>query len=158
MAHIFENKFLPAAFLAAALVAALALQHVFGWTPCPLCIVQRLTAVGLLLSLIALAFVPPRGIDYVILVAALLSGAGIATGGLQLYMVLQPAAETCGPGLAMTISNLVDMIPGSAWFLEGAGSCSEARYAVLGLPLPLLSACTHAMALGLAVFQLGKRN
>lgn len=141
----------PALALGAALLGALLLQHLLGWQPCPLCILQRLSAIALFLGLLAYAFTSGLARSIALGVSGLACGAGLVFAGLQLWLLYTPATETCGPGLALTISQLVDSLPGSAWLLEGAGACEDARYNILGLPLAAWSAAAHVFALGWAV-------
>lgn len=158
MLKLLTNNYLPALYLALTLVGALVLQHIFGWVPCPLCVLQRLTAIGLLVSLLFLARASGRGADAALVFATLFTGAGLATGGVQLHMVLQPSAESCSPGLGQALANFVEALPGTAWLLEGAGSCGDTAYSFFGIPLAAWSMLAHGTALGLAYWQLEKRN
>lgn len=138
----------PAGFVGASIVGALALQHVMGWLPCPLCVLQRLSALALFLAL--LLWRPSGGRKGFLLLGGLATLAGVAAAGSHLYLLWTPQTATCGPGLALTVAKLVDAMPLGAWFLEGAGACEDARYSVLGLPLPLWSLAVHVAATGWA--------
>lgn len=138
---------LPCVFMLLVLLGALTLQHVFGWLPCPLCILQRLSSIGMLGCLVASAFVSGRRASLAALfLASAFAAAGLVAGGAHLWLLAQPASGSCGPGLARFVGQLVDALPGSDWLLEGAGACEDARYQVLGLPLPAWSMAAHAFA------------
>lgn len=153
LTRAFQHPVAPATALGLALAAALALQHVFGWAPCPLCIVQRLTAIALALILVGYALAPQNSKDYLLAAGALVTGAGLLSAGAHLTLLYAPTDGTCGPGLALAVSRLVDAIPGTAWLLEGAGACADTRYAVFGIPLAAWSALAHVGALSLAIWQ-----
>jgi disulfide bond formation protein DsbB len=148
---LFDSAAGPAAALALSMLGALALQHILGWPPCPLCILQRLTATALLLSLGAAAFTRGNVRQAAIVTAGLATGAGLFFAGAQLWLLANPTAGSCGPGLALTMSQLAEAIPGSAWLLEGAGACDDARHVVLGLPLAFWSGAVHLLAFSWAV-------
>lgn len=124
------------------LLAALMLQHVMGWLPCPLCILQRLSLIGLMISLLVWAPKHPTR-KYGMLAVLVFCAAGVAGAAAQLHLLMAPQSTTCGPGLALTLNQIVEALPAGAWLLEGAGACDEARYSILGLPLPLYSAVAH---------------
>ena len=145
----------PGLFVGASIVGALALQHLLGWQPCPLCILQRLSSLALLLAL--LLWRPTGARKGFLFLAGLATLAGVAAAGAHLYLLWTPQTASCGPGLALTVAKVVDAMPLGAWFLEGAGACEDARYNVLGLPLPLWSLAVHVAATGWA-FWLQKRS
>lgn len=151
--HSPKAAFAPAALLAGALCCALALQHLLGWLPCPLCIVQRLTALLLLAALVGFGFTKPRrpARHAWLWIAGLAAVAGAVAAGAHLWLLVQPQAGACGPGLARWVGNLVDAIPGSQWLLEGVGGCEDARYVLAGVPLPAWSGATHLASAGLAI-------
>ena len=134
----------PAAAVLAGLVGALALQHVFGWAPCPLCILQRLTAIALALCLWAWAWCKPsRARDLALAAAVAFAVTGIWAAGAHLWILFGPQDGACGPGVARFVGHLVDALPGSEWLLEGGGACEDARYQLLGLPLPAWAGALH---------------
>lgn len=138
-------------FLASTIVGALALQHLLGWLPCPLCILQRLTALALLGALALHTVQSPRLRAVGLWVGFQACAFGLLFAGAHLWMLAFPAEGTCGPGLALFTTRLVEALPGSAWLLEGAGACANADYAIFGLPLPAWSALAHAGAMSLAL-------
>lgn len=147
-----KASFAPAALLACAVGGALALQHLLGWLPCPLCIVQRLTALFLLVALIGFGLTQPRShARHACLgLAGIAAVAGAVAAGAHLWLLIQPQTGACGPGLARWVGHLVDAIPGSQWLLEGAGVCEDARYVLAGIPLPAWSGAAHLASAGLA--------
>jgi disulfide bond formation protein DsbB len=136
---------LPALVVGAGMIGALSLQHLLGWVPCALCIVQRLTSIGLLVGL-SLFAMSAKG-SWLRIVAwglsALAAIGGVVAAGAHLSLIWSSEPVTCGPGVALYVAQLVDLIPGSAWLLEGSGPCEEARYQLLGLPLPVWSGLLH---------------
>lgn len=153
LVRVFQHPAAPASALTLTLLAALVLQHLLGWAPCPLCILQRLTAVALAIVLAVFALCPPKHKDYLLALGALVTGAALLSAGAHLVLIYGPADGTCGPGLALAVSRLAEAIPGSAWLLEGAGVCADTRYAIFGVPLAAWSALAHVGALGLALWQ-----
>lgn len=141
----------PALALGAAILGALFLQHLLGWQPCPLCILQRLSAIALFLGLLGYAFASGLFRHLALALCGLACGAGVVFAGIQLWLIYSPASATCGPGLALTIAQLVDTLPGSAWLLDGAGACEDARYNIFGLPLAAWSAVVHLFTLAWAM-------
>lgn len=133
-----------AGFLLISMASALGLQHLLGWQPCPLCILQRLTAAALLLCLVTFAWSKSEPLrDFALWSSHLAAGTGVIFAVSHLWLLANPQVETCGPGLSLFFSQLVEALPGSAWFLEGAGACDDARYAILGIPLPAWALAAH---------------
>ena len=135
------------------IVVALALQHLLGWLPCPLCVLQRLTSLALLIPLLArLGLTPGSSKDNVALaVCALFALAGAGASVAHLWVLGHPSDEACSPGLARMAMHLVDAIPGSEWLLEGSGACEDARYKLFGLPLPAWSLLSQTGSFALAL-------
>ncbi len=147
-------RFIPLGTLLSAMAAALVLQHVYDWQPCPLCIIQRLTVLGLAVAVALFAWSKPGSSRalWLIGVAIAFAMAGLAAAGAHLWLLAQPATGACGPGLARMMMHLVDALPGSEWLLEGSGACDDARYVVIGVPLPAWSGLAHLLAVVLAVY------
>lgn len=160
LSRLLFSSWTPAAVLALGLVSALVLQHAFGWLPCPLCIIQRLSAIALFAALMGFGATRPgswaRRVS--VAVAALAMLAGLAGAGAHLWLLFGPQTQSCGPGIALFVAQLVDALPGSEWLLEGAGFCEDARYQVLGVPLPAWSGALHVVAFGLMAWQLRGRR
>ena len=135
---VLANRASPSVLVAAGLVAAMLLQHLVGWAPCPLCIIQRLTSIALLLSLVVFARSRVGGRVRVatVVVAGAAALAGLTAAASHLFILYGPQTGACGPGVARFVGHLVDALPYSEWLLEGAGACEDTRYQLLGLPLP----------------------
>lgn len=146
----------PAVFVAAGIASALVLQHLLGWAPCPLCILQRLTAIGLCLSLSVRAFfgdTAGRKADVALACVMMSSLGGVWAAGTHLWILLGPQSGSCDPGVARFVGHLVDALPGSAWLLEGGGTCEDTRYELLRVPLPAWSGALHLAGAGWAAQQ-----
>lgn len=138
----------PPFVVAGGLSAALVLQHALNWSPCPLCILQRLTAISLFLLLFLSAYLVrkrPRQADLVLVLACGFALAGVWAGVSHLWVLYEPQSGACGPGVARFVGHLVEALPGSEWLLEGAGACEDTRYQLLGIALPAWSALLHVM-------------
>lgn len=141
----------PPVLVGAGIISALLLQHLLGWVPCPMCIVQRVTALALFVCLAMHAAAPAGSLAkrFVLAASVVPTIAGVSAGFAHLYILAAPDATSCGPGIARFVTRLVDALPGSEWLLEGAGMCENAKYKVLGLPLPLWSILLHLTPLTL---------
>jgi protein dithiol:quinone oxidoreductase len=146
----------PAGAGLVSLVSALVLQHSFGWVPCPLCILQRLALIGLVLALLGQG-VTSRFAGLWQLLVRLFALAGASASISHLWVLANPSKGSCGPGVARLANQLMDLVPGSEWLLEGAGACEDARYAIAGIPLPGLSLGLYC-GLALWSFWLAKRS
>lgn len=147
-----RGPFLAAALLAASLVAALGLQHLLGWLPCPLCILQRIAVLVTALLFFAAGLTRAgviRGTFKALGVLSAVGGLGICAA--HLWVLANPAQGSCSPGLARWARWAAESLPGSEWLLEGSGACEDASYALLGLPLPAWTALVLASAVVLAL-------
>lgn len=118
------------------LAIALYLQYFEHQEPCPLCILQRVAFIALMMVfLIAALHGPGRagGIIYggVVFVVASL-GAAVATRHVWLQHLPRDQVPECGPGLEymlkrFPLSRALDKI------LSGSGECAETGWTFLGL-------------------------
>jgi disulfide bond formation protein DsbB len=130
-----------AGFLACASMMAFALysQHVGGLDPCPLCVLQRFSVIGLgLIFLIATIHDPGRlgKRIYAAMIVVVASG-GIAVAGRHLWLQSLPPDQvpSCGPGLEY----ILDAFPLKEAFsmiFKGSGECAEVHWTFLGLSMP----------------------
>lgn len=127
------------AFCALMMGVALALQHVAGLTPCPLCILQRLAVLAAALVFLVAVIHNPRGrggIAYGVL-GLVAAGAGAAVAGRHVWLQSLPPSEvpSCGPGLdyMMEVLPLWDVL---SRVLSGSGECAEIDGLWWGLTLP----------------------
>lgn len=140
------NKFLTPRFgyLAGALVCAgllgagLYLQYVERQEPCPLCILQRIIYLALMVVFVIAALHGPGKIGGIIyggvLFVASGIGAAIATRHVWLQHLPRDQVPECGPGLEymlkrFPLSRALDKI------LSGSGECAETGWTFLGLSI-----------------------
>lgn len=122
------------------LAAALYLQHVHDWQPCPLCVLQRLAFVavgvyagmGLLAQRSAAAFRLCQGL----VVLSALTGAAVA--GRHLWVKAHPAVS-CGLDPLETAINAQWWAQQLPWLLKADGLCFIPLPPLLGLQLPAWS-------------------
>lgn len=119
---------------------ALALEHIAGLAPCPLCVFQRVAVIAAGIVLAAAALHNPRGAVgkslYALLgLAAVGTGAFIAGRHVWLQNLPADQVPSCGPGLAymMDILPLQDVV---AMVLTGSGECADIDFMLMGLSLP----------------------
>jgi len=128
---ILHRPRLLAGFLAAACVAALGtglfVQHVLGYAPCSLCVLQRLGFVGVLGAAALLLALPGAYLLSVALagtVAAIALG-GVAVASYQVWLqAFPPLIAACGRGIA----GYFDGWPFEAalgWLFESEGDCAK---------------------------------
>ena len=150
---------LPATLpLLAALVCALILagalwQQHLGFAPCPLCILQRIAYLAVLLLALAAAILSRRHAvaaargAAVLAVLACMAGFGIAAK--HVWLIWHPG-QTCGlDPLAVTINHwaISQWLP---WMFRADGFCADTPY-LLGQSLPLWSALGFLLLAALLV-------
>lgn len=126
-------------------IAVYYLQYITGLTPCPLCILQRLPLLAILLLSLpgALPFAAVSRLfsaplrRFQAFLCSLMAGIGLALAGRHLWLQQLPAEEVpaCGP----TLDVLIEILPPFEvlqMVLAGDGSCAEVQWAFLGLSLP----------------------
>jgi len=96
--------YLAGAFFTAGLMAfGLYLQYVEHQDPCPLCMVQRVIFVGILILFVFAALQYPRRVGqkiYALLIAALaLFGVAVAARHIWIQNLPKDQVPACGPGL-----------------------------------------------------------
>jgi len=119
-----------------ALGGALYLQHTLDWQPCPLCVMQRVAFVFVLLFA-SLALLLRSAVFRVL---ALASGLLSALGGLgvasyHVWVIAHPKVS-CGIDPLETQINALWMVQQFPWLLKADGLCSTPYPPVLGLHLP----------------------
>lgn len=121
--------------IAALLAKSLYLQHVQGYEPCPLCILQRYEYV--LVALFALLAAATPGLPSRIAhgIAILATMAGIGTAGWHVYLQLNPPKfASCGPGLDYMLSEM-PLSSALPRIFHGSGDCTEVQWTFLGLSI-----------------------
>ena len=119
---------------------ALVLQYVYGLTPCPLCIGQRI-AVLLAAFVFAIGALhnPAGNLGRGLYagLAALASALGLAVAARHVWLQSLPPENvpSCGPGLdyMMEVLPLWDVL---SRVLSGSGECAEIHGSLLGMSIP----------------------
>ena len=118
--------------------ASFFVQHVVGIEPCPLCIIQRFTYLGLI-PVFAAAVLAGEGSALqrrLLWLAALGTLLGLAVAGYQtqLQMFPAPTAEGCSASLSYMLDTMsVTEVLGK--LLQAKGDCADTSFKVLGLTL-----------------------
>ena len=132
---------------AATLAVSMFVQHVLGFAPCSLCVLQRLTFTAVLLLALPLA-AAPRSPGTSGMFAAAIGTTALGGTGIAVYQVwLQTFAHAvprCGRGLSAYLDGM-PLEAQLAWFIGAEGDCSK--------PVLLFDAVSMAH-LGLAAFLL----
>jgi protein dithiol:quinone oxidoreductase len=141
--------------IAALLGFALYLEYVQHLEPCPLCMVQRLAFIALLvLFAIAALHNPGRtGARIYGMLIGLFSLFGIAVAGRHIWIQHLPADKVpaCGPGL----NYMLDHFPMAKLLKElmhGSGECAAKVWSFLGLGIPEWSLLWYVLLAALALF------
>lgn len=128
------------AFCVLMMMVALALEHIGGLAPCPLCIFQRVGVIATAIVLAVAALHNPTGrigrAFYGVLSLITVAG-GAFVAGRHVWLQSLPADDvpSCGPNL----DYMLDMLPLQevvAMVLTGSGECAEIDFTLLGLSLP----------------------
>jgi len=118
--------------------ASFYVQHVLDIEPCPLCIIQRFTYLGLIPVFVGVAFArvgggAQRGLVWI---AAALTMLGLGVAGYQTYLQLFPpsAAASCSASLSYMLDTMAvtDVL---ARVLHASGDCSDTSFKILGLTM-----------------------
>lgn len=125
----------------ACLAAALYLQHVLDWQPCPLCVLQRLAfiAVGVFAGIGWCLRTAPTPVFRSVQGVALLSAlAGVAAAGRHVWVKAHPSVS-CGVDPLETVINAQWWVQKLPWLLKADGLCFLPLPPLLGLQLPVWS-------------------
>lgn len=135
----------------AALAAALYCQHVLGWQPCPLCVVQRAAFIGVALFSMAAMLPNAQLIKTVYTLLGLFSAVlGLAVA-LYHWWVLKHPGQSCGVDPLETTINalaLTDIFP---WMFKVDGLCTTPYPPVLGLELPVWSVLLFFLSIAVLI-------
>ena len=119
--------------------AALYLQYVLHYEPCPLCMVQRFIFIAMLaLFAIATLHNPKRtgAKIYAALIALLaLSGIGVASRHIWIQHLPKDEVPACGPGLDYMLENF-PMSEVLKELMHGSGECAAKGWTFLTLGIP----------------------
>ena len=127
--------------IAAALMGyALYAQHVQGYDPCPLCILQRMAMIATGIVFAVAALHAPRGVGarvYAVLgAAAAVTGMGIS--GWHVHLQNLPPGEA-PPACGAPFDTIIDI---NGWFqglqviFQGSGECTTIDWTFVGLSMP----------------------
>ncbi len=166
MAELWRNISNRWLYLAGVLVvsglfgAALYLQYVMHEEPCPLCMVQRVIFIAILVMFALAALHGPKRIGervYAALIVLLsLSGVGVASRHIWLQHLPKDQVPACGPGLdymleTMPLSNVLKQL------MHGSGECAAKGWTFLTLGIPEWSLLCY-LALGAWVVLIAARK
>lgn len=114
------------------------LQYVTGLEPCPLCILQRLAFLGLLIVCVIAAIHGPRktGTRIYAGLGLLATVVGGAIAGRQVWLQQLPPDQVpqCGPGLEYML-DVFPLFEALRMTLSGSGECAEIDWTFLGLSI-----------------------
>ncbi len=144
-----------------AMLFALWLQHAQHLEPCPLCVFQRIAmmATGAIALLAFLHGPGPTGrrVYAGLTTLAVLAGVGVAGRHVWLQHLPPEQVPSCGPGLDYWLDTfpLFEVI---GKVLRGSGECAEIDWVFMGVTLPGWTLVVFIGLLGLAVWQLVRRD
>ncbi|CAM3715032.1 disulfide bond formation protein B [Polynucleobacter arcticus] len=104
------------------------------YLPCPLCILQRIGYLGIVIfCFLAAYFNPLRKLFHVL--AALSAAYGLSVAGRQVWLLSHPETS-CGIDPLETWINQFQLAKGLPWLFQADGLCSAKLPAILGLQVP----------------------
>jgi disulfide bond formation protein DsbB len=123
-----------------AIVGALFCQHVFGWQPCPLCIMQRVAFIGMgIFSGIALALNSKNLKTASTITSLIFAELGTIVAGYH-WWVLKHPGQSCGVDPLETAINALKITDIFPWMFKVDGFCTTPYPPIFGLELPVWSA------------------
>ncbi len=149
------------AFSLLLLGGSFALQFIFHWEPCPLCIIDRIVVIILtIFFLIALCHNPKGNGQKVYGVIGFgLATLGILSSARHLWILHLPPelVPACGPGFNYLFGTLPP-VEALVIILQGSGECTVNKSAFLWLPLPAWTLASFiVLAIGSLLPWWGKR-
>ena len=147
-----QSNLLAFAACAGLMAYALYAQYQLLLEPCPLCVFQRMSVIGMgIVFLIAgIHNSPGWGSRVYAALIGLISAAGAVVAGRHVWLQHLPADEvpTCGPGF----NYIMDSFPiaeALSMIFKGSGECADIDWVFLGLSMP---AWTLVWIVGLGLF------
>ena len=117
---------------------ALYLQYYEYQDPCPLCLLQRVVYIALMVVFLLGALHGPRRTGAVVystlLVLVSLIGAGIAGRHVWLQHLPKDKVPECGPGLGYILDRF-PLVNALEKIFRGSGECAEAGWRLVGLSI-----------------------
>jgi protein dithiol:quinone oxidoreductase len=141
--------YLAGALVIAGLIgAALYLQHVMHQDPCPLCMLQRVIFIAMLVVFAIAALHNPRRagtLTYSALITLLaLGGIGVASRHIWLQHLPKDQVPACGPGLDYMLESF-PMSEVLQELMHGSGECAAKGWTFLALGIPEWSLVWYAL-------------
>lgn len=164
--NILHRPRLLAGLIAAACMTALGIgflvQHVLGYEPCSLCVLQRLGFIGVLIAAILLVALPGTYAVSVALAGTVTTAAlgGLAVASYQVWLqAFPPLVASCGRGIAAYFDGW-PFEAGLAWVFEAHGDCSQAvsPFGIVSLAQLGLAAFLLMSAASLQLLRLSARG
>ena len=144
--------------LAMMLIAVFYFQETLHLLPCPLCVSQRIFAIGTgVMAFIAFLHNPKssKGQKIYALLTALFAFGGSTISGRQVWLQSLPADQipSCGPTLDWMITANFPLQEILASMFFGEGSCAEIKWQFLGLSIPGWTLVAFIFLISVAIFQ-----
>ena len=118
---------------------ALFAEHVQGYAPCPLCILQRVAVLGMGVAFLLAALHNSRGAfrhAYSALCAAVgVAGSGVAVRHLWIQAQPEGTVPPCGASFDFILENF-GVVTAVREALTASGECAEVDWSLLGLAMP----------------------
>ena len=134
---------------------ALYLQYYEYQNPCPLCLLQRVVYIALMVVFLLGALHGPRRTGAVVystlLVLVSLIGAGIAGRHVWLQHLPKDKVPECGPGLGYILDRF-PLVNALEKIFRGSGECAEAGWRLMGLSIAEWSLVWFVLLGAYAVF------
>ena len=134
---------------------ALYLQYYEYQDPCPLCLLQRVVYIALMVVFLLGALHGPRRTGAVVystlLVLVSLIGAGIAGRHVWLQHLPKDKVPECGPGLGYILDRF-PLVNALEKIFRGSGECAEAGWRLMGLSIAEWSLVWFVLLGAYAVF------
>ena len=140
---------------------ALYLQYYEYQDPCPLCLLQRVVYIALMVVFLLGALHGPRRTGAVVystlLVLVSLIGAGIAGRHVWLQHLPKDKVPECGPGLGYILDRF-PLVNALEKIFRGSGECAEAGWRLMGLSIAEWSLVWFILLGAYAVFVAAARK
>jgi len=140
---------------------ALYLQYYEYQDPCPLCLLQRVVYIVLMVIFLLGALHGPRRTGAVVystlLVLVSLIGAGIAGRHVWLQHLPKDKVPECGPGLGYILDRF-PLVNALEKIFRGSGECAEAGWRLMGLSIAEWSLVWFVLLGAYAVFVAAARK
>ena len=134
---------------------ALYLQYYEYQNPCPLCLLQRVVYIALMVVFLLGALHGPRRTGAIVystlLVLVSLIGAGIAGRHVWLQHLPKDKVPECGPGLGYILDRF-PLVNALEKIFRGSGECAEAGWRLMGLSIAEWSLVWFVLLGAYAVF------